>query len=71
MICYLYQIGGTSNLQSIGLGGNEIHDEGAGHLADALKINTKLKSLGLGGNLIGWLMITLMTSLIIIVTSLP
>ena len=40
------------------MGGNEIHDEGAGHLADALKINTKLKSLGLGGNLIGWFFVT-------------
>lgn len=42
-----------SNLQSLGLGGNEIHDDGAVHLADSLKGNTKLKSLGLGGNLIG------------------
>ena len=39
-----------SNLQSIGLGGNDIHDTGALHLANALKVNTKLRSLGLGGN---------------------
>lgn len=42
-----------SNLLSLGLGGNEIHSEGAIHLADALKVNVKLRSLGLGGNLIG------------------
>ena len=39
-----------SNLQSIGLGGNDIHDTGATHLANALKVNKKLRSLGLGGN---------------------
>ena len=37
-------------LQSIGLGGNDIQDDGAVHLASALKSNTQLKSLGLGGN---------------------
>ena len=42
--------GNASNLQSIGLGGNDIHDVGAIHLANALKVNTKLRSLGLGGN---------------------
>ena len=46
-------IGTISRLKSLGLGGNEIHDEGAGHLANALKLNTRLESLGLGGNLIG------------------
>ena len=45
--------GTVCNLSSLGLGGNEIHDDGAVHLADALKANSKLKSLGLGGNLIG------------------
>ena len=37
-------------LQSIGLGGNEIQDEGAARLAAALKSNTQLRCLGLGGN---------------------
>ena len=45
--------GDTTSLQSVGLGGNDIHDEGATHLAHALKTNTKLRSLGLGGNQIG------------------
>ena len=40
-------------MQSIGLGGNNISDDGASHLAQALKSNTKLSSLGLGGNTIG------------------
>ena len=40
-------------LQSLGLGGNEIHDEGAIHLALALRANRRLRSLGLGGNQIG------------------
>lgn len=40
-------------LQSLGLGGNEVHDEGATHLAAALKANKRLRSLGLGGNQIG------------------
>lgn len=40
-------------MKSLGLGGNEIHDEGATYLAEALKRNTRLESLGLGGNLIG------------------
>lgn len=42
--------GDFCSLQSIGLGGNDIHDEGALHLAKALKVNKQLKSLGLGGN---------------------
>ena len=37
-------------LQSIGLGGNDIQDEGAALLATALKSNTHLQCLGLGGN---------------------
>ena len=45
--------GNVCSLQSIGLGGNDIHDEGASHLANALKTNTRLRSLGLGGNQIG------------------
>ena len=45
--------GNRCSLQSIGLGGNDIHDEGAIHLAKALKTNTQLRSLGLGGNQIG------------------
>ena len=45
--------GNVCNLQSLGLGGNDIHDEGAIHLAQALKTNTRLCSLGLGGNQIG------------------
>ena len=40
-------------LQSLGLGGNEIHNEGAAHLALALRVNRRLRSLGLGGNQIG------------------
>lgn len=44
-----------SCLQSLGLGGNEIQDEGMKKLADALKTNTRLTSLGLGGNQIGQL----------------
>ena len=46
-------IGNISRLKSIGLGGNEIHDDGAMYLAKALKSNMRLESLGLGGNLIG------------------
>ena len=38
------------HLQSIGLGGNDIQDEGAVLLATALKANTHLQCLGLGGN---------------------
>ena len=38
------------HLQSIGLGGNDIQDEGAVLLATALKSNTHLQCLGLGGN---------------------
>ena len=45
--------GNMCSLQSMGLGGNEIHDEGAIHLVQALKTNTRLRSLGLGGNQIG------------------
>lgn len=45
--------GNQCGLQSIGLGGNDIHDEGAIHLAKALLANTQLRSLGLGGNQIG------------------
>ena len=45
--------GNVCSLQSLGLGGNDIHDEGAIHLAQALKTNTRLCSLGLGGNQIG------------------
>ena len=48
--CVCCCIGDLCSLQSIGLGGNEIHDEGAIHLARALKVNKQLKSLGLGGN---------------------
>lgn len=40
-------------LQSLGLGGNEIHNEGVTHLALALQANRRLRSLGLGGNQIG------------------
>ena len=46
-------LGQSSCLRSIGLGGNDIHDEGVEHLANALKSNSKLQSLGLGGNQIG------------------
>lgn len=42
-------------MQSLGLGGNDIQDEGVKILANALKSNTKLRSLGLGGNQIGQL----------------
>ena len=45
--------GNVSALQSVGLGGNDIHDTGAINLASAMKVNTKLRSLGLGGNQIG------------------
>ena len=45
--------GNACSLQSLGLGGNDIHDEGAIHLAQALKTNMRLCSLGLGGNQIG------------------
>jgi len=50
---YLHNFPPTANLcslQSIGLGGNEIRDEGAHHLAQSLRFNTTLRSLGLGGN---------------------
>ena len=47
------QLGNISRLKSIGLGGNEIHDDGAMYLASALRSNMRLESLGLGGNLIG------------------
>jgi len=40
-------------LQSLGLGGNEIQDEGIKILAASLKTNSRLRSLGLGGNQIG------------------
>ena len=46
-------VGNMCSLQSLGLGGNEIHDEGVIHLVQALKTNTRLRSLGLGGNQIG------------------
>ncbi len=49
----------------MGLGGNEIHDEGVQHLADALKTNTNLKSLGLGGNLIGQFTVVILMVIII------
>ena len=42
--------GNVCCLQSLGLGGNEIHDEGVAHLALALRNNRRLRSLGLGGN---------------------
>lgn len=45
----------SSNLQSLGLGGNDIQDEGIKILAATLKSNTRLRSLGLGGNQIGQL----------------
>lgn len=40
-------------LQSIGLGGNGIGDQGVSHITKALWTNTFLESLGLGGNGIG------------------
>ena len=49
----IFLAGNVCSLQSLGLGGNDIHDEGAIHLAQALKTNTRLCSLGLGGNQIG------------------
>ena len=49
LLYFLFK-GDFCSLQSIGLGGNDIHDEGALHLAEALKVNKQLKSLGLGGN---------------------
>lgn len=51
-------------LQSLGLGGNEIHDEGVARLALALQANRRLRSLGLGGNQIGILVISLLLSFI-------
>ena len=48
-----YYTGNMCCLQSLGLGGNEIHNEGAAHLALALRTNRRLRSLGLGGNQIG------------------
>ena len=52
-LCVIAVAGNLCSLQSIGLGGNDIHDEGASHLAKALMTNTQLRSLGLGGNQIG------------------
>ena len=49
-MCSVTAAGNMCCLQSLGLGGNEIHDEGASHLALALRANRRLRSLGLGGN---------------------
>lgn len=49
-ICLFNFAGNMCCLQSLGLGGNEIHNEGACHLALALRVNRRLRSIGLGGN---------------------
>jgi hypothetical protein len=42
-----------SNLQKICLNRNNIGDEGAKYLADAIKLNSMIEEIGIGGNNVG------------------